>query len=594
MALAARDRASDGALDEPAPDDDDRRPACDETELRAAVRRRARQRLRRAQALVAHSSDVLFIVDAESNPIYVSPVAGRILGYAQDRPLGQSTLDLLHPEDAALAADALAYVMSGSAGEDESLLVRVRTVDGAYRYLELRAKSLLDDPDVEGVLVSARDVTDQKRAEEDLRRSEHRFRSLVQNSSDMIVVIDSDATVTYVSPASVRIFGLDEAAMRGASALDFIHPDDVGEAAAGLAKTLEQGGTHEPITLRAPHADGSWVDIEVVSNNLLDDAEIHGIVINVRDVTERRRMEAELATAQQRLIDSFEHAAVGMVILDLEGRYTRVNGAMCEMLGYTEAEMLGTSFDLLTHPDDVAGVRDRHDEAMASECDTYHFEKRYVHRDGHLVWASVGVTTVRGDDGAPEYFISQAIDVTVRKELEQRLAYEAVHDSLTGLPTRPLLFDRLDQALAAARRRRLQVAVLFVDLDEFKLVNDSLGHVAGDEVLVAVAQRLREAVREVDTPARFGGDEFVVICPDVTGIADAVGIAERIRDALATAIPVAGTSVQIGASVGIAIADGSAAGDALLREADSATYGVKRRGGGDWELAATLNGGPTE
>jgi len=220
----------------------------------------------------------------------------------------------------------------------------------------------------------------------------------------------------------------------------------------------------------------------------------------------------------------------------------------------------------------------------------YHVEKRYRHREGHLVWASVGVTIVRDESRNAKYFVSQAIDITARKELEYRLKYDAVHDPLTGLPTRTLLFDRLDNALAAARRNHLSVAVLFIDLDDFKAVNDSLGHVAGDEVLLAVARRLRESVREVDTAARFGGDEFVVICPEVDGIAGAVDIAERIRSNLATEMPAAGTTVRIDASVGIAISDGGASGDALLGEADSASYGAKRRGGRGWELAETLNG----
>ena len=577
-------------MEQPIPnqtEQNERAPDGGESAARAAVRRRARQRLRRAQALVEHSSDILFIVDARSNPIYVSPVAGRILGYAQDRPLGQSTLDLLHPEDAAQTAEALAYVMAEGRRAEESILVRTRTVDGGYRFLELRAHSMLDDPDVEGVLVSARDITDQKRAEDELRRSEHRFRSVVQNSSDMILLIDAHGTISYVSPASERILGMRIEELVGTSVMDLVHPDDLTVATVGLERTLRHGGTYEPLSMRALHAEGRWVDTEVVSNNLLDDPEVNGIVVNVRDVTERRRMAAELEHTRQRLVEAFEHAAVGMALIDLNGRYTKVNGAMCEMLGYEEEELLGRSYKTVTHPEENDHPVARAEAALSGTSDTYHVEKRYVHRDGHVVWASVGVTIVRDDEGVPQYFVSQAIDVTARRMLEERLAHEAVHDTLTGLPTRSLLFDRLDQALAGARRREALVAVLFVDLDGFKAVNDSLGHAAGDQVLVAVAQRLRDAVREIDTPARFGGDEFVVICPDLSNAAGAVGIAERIRAALCESITVTGAEVCIDASVGIAIADGNADGDTLLREADSATYCVKRRGGGGWEIASS-------
>ncbi len=472
---------------------DDRPPDTDDSVAPGEAHRRARQRLRRAQALVEHSSDILFIVDPAGNPIYVSARAGEVLGYAQDRPLGQSTLDLLHPDDITETAEALALVMKGEHG-DESLLVRTRTADGGYRHLELRATSLLDDPDVEGVLVSARDVTEQKRAEEDLRRSEHRFRTVVQNSSDMIIVIAPDATISYVSPSSMRMFGRPDTELLGANALDLLHPDDLAVAAERLQRRVEDGGPHQATTVRALHADGTWIHVEVASNNLLEDEEVRGIVINVRDVSERVRMQDALDQAQQRLVDSFDNAAVGMAILDLEGRYTRANAALCEMVGYEEEDLLGRSFDVVTHPDHVTRVTRLHDEAMTSGEDSYEIEKRYLHRDGHPVWARLAISVVRDDDGRPEYYLSQAINITAQKELEKRLAHEAVHDHLTGLPTRPLLFDRLDQALAAARRSGRRVAVLFVDLDGFKLVNDSFGHAAGDEVLIAVARLLRSAV----------------------------------------------------------------------------------------------------
>lgn len=574
---------------EPAEETVDQAPDSPATDLRASVRKRARQRLRRAQALVEHSSDILFIVDAAGNPIYVSPAAGQILGYAQDRPLGQSTLDLLHPEDAALTAEALAGVMSGRSHEN-MIVVRTRAIDGGYRFLELRAKSFLDDPDIEGVLVSARDITDQRRAEADLRSSEQRFRSVLENSPDIIVAIDAAGTITYVSPASERILGRCADDLIGSGVLEFVHPDDVAAAATGLEYSRSSPGHHSSIPLRLLHVDGRWVAVETMSNNLLADPIVHSVILNVRDVSERRHMERELALAQQQLIDSFDQAAVGMALIDLDGHYTRVNRAMCEMLGYEEHEMLGQSYDMVTWPDSDETPRDRLHEAQSRGLDMYHVEKRYRHREGHLVWASVGVTIVRDESRNAKYFVSQAIDITARKELEYRLEYDAVHDPLTGLPTRTLLFDRLDNALAAARRNHLSVAVLFIDLDDFKAVNDSLGHVAGDEVLLAVARRLRESVREVDTAARFGGDEFVVICPEVDGIAGAVDIAERIRSNLATEMPAAGTTVRIDASVGIAISDGGASGDALLGEADSASYGAKRRGGRGWELAETLNG----
>ncbi|MEY2444970.1 MAG: hypothetical protein QOE00_1550, partial [Ilumatobacteraceae bacterium] len=221
---------------------------------------------------------------------------------------------------------------------------------------------------------------------------------------------------------------------------------------------------------------------------------------------------------------------------------------------------------------------------VAAGHDTYSDERRYLHSDGSVVWTLAHVTLVRDEAGAPQSYFMQLQDITARKQMEDDLAHQALHDSLTDLPNRALLADRLVQGLAGSRRRGAQLGVMFVDIDHFKFVNDSLGHSGGDELLRLAGDRIATAIRPGDTVARFGGDEFVVVCDDVSAI-EAEQIAERILDALSRPWHLANQEIHVTASLGIAIAsDDKATPESLLRDSDSAMYRAKERGRGRSEL----------
>jgi diguanylate cyclase (GGDEF)-like protein/PAS domain S-box-containing protein len=237
------------------------------------------------------------------------------------------------------------------------------------------------------------------------------------------------------------------------------------------------------------------------------------------------------------------------------GRWQRVNNALCEITGYPEHELLGRTFGEITHPDDVDANLDALQDLVEGERYAYRAEKRYVHADGHPVWVSLNVSPVYdGDDVS--YLISQIEDISDRKESEERLTRQALHDSLTGLPNRTLFADRV--RMAANRRSARGHAIVYLDLDGFKLVNDTLGHAAGDQVLVEVARRLERLLRAGDTLARLSGDEFALLCEEV-GEEEVRRIADRVIDAMAKPIQVQGREIVQAASIGIAIysADGT-------------------------------------
>ena len=407
------------------------------------------------------------------------------------------------------------------------------------------------------VAVSLTDISALVESASEIEKNEQRFRTLIARSSDVVAVIDADLKITYISGAVEEILGYRDEELLGRAAIDLIHPDDVNEAIEAVVRTLgppdEYPGNPEPLELRLLHAEGHWVYLEALGTNLIDDSLVGGIVVNLRDISERRRIEATLRDAQVRFEEAFEHAPIGIGMCDVTGSFFRVNPALCRMLGYSRAELLEHSFADLTHPDDLLNSVELHENAYQDVVDSYTIEKRYRRKSGEWIWCRVHITVIRDPEGAPLYSLGQIVDITERRRFEERLAYDATHDNLTDLPLRNLLIDHLELALAGAQRRSMEVAVLFIDLDHFKRVNDSLGHTAGDELLVEVAGRLQASVRAVDTAGRFGGDEFVIVCPDIDGASGALAVAERIRVALEAPFLLRGTEAFVGASVGVVV-----------------------------------------
>ncbi len=253
--------------------------------------------------------------------------------------------------------------------------------------------------------------------------------------------------------------------------------------------------------------------------------------------------------------------------------------ALCETLGYPEEELLGRSFQDITHPDDLDDDLDGVRRLLSGELRAYRKEKRYFREDGQTVWALLSISIVRDEAGEALYFISQVQDVTERKKLEEKLSHLAYHDPLTGLPNRTLLEKRLGHAFDRSERTGTPVAVLYMDLDGFKEVNDSLGHEAGDRLLVEFARRTEAHFRPADTVARLGGDAFCVLLEDVRGPGEAVRIADRLREPLTEPFELPEGPVRVGVSIGVAEkgpGDEDRTVGRLLCEADAKMYRAKK------------------
>jgi diguanylate cyclase (GGDEF)-like protein/PAS domain S-box-containing protein len=411
-----------------------------------------------------------------------------------------------------------------------------------------------------------------------LERNEARFRAMVRDSNDIMAIVDPHGRLIYASPVTERILGLDIEPLIGSDAFDLIHPDDRQLAIDGFDLTRSGEGA-DRVELRLRHADGGWRVMEAVATNLLDDPAVEGIVISARDLTDRRRAEAELREAQERFRSAFEHAPIGMALTSLDGRLFRVNRALVQILGRGVSELLESSILDLSHPDDRERCRESMARLFAGQTSTCQLEQRYVHHDGHPVWVSVSASLVRDVNGQPLYLVTQIEDIAERRASGEALAHQAIHDPLTGLPNRLHFVERLERELRRADQRRERIAVLFLDLDRFKVVNDSLGHSAGDRLLVAVADRLSATMGPTDVVARFGGDEFTILCHNVTSEETAELVAERLAQAVNRPVALMEGEVFVTASVGIALSGGAAdTPETLLRNADAAMYRAKDNG----------------
>jgi diguanylate cyclase (GGDEF)-like protein/PAS domain S-box-containing protein len=409
---------------------------------------------------------------------------------------------------------------------------------------------------------------------------EERFGLLVQQSSDVVTVIDSATVLSYQSPSAARILGYAPDELAGSALADLIHPKDLETFTAALDGALQDPGGTLFFAVRLRHRDGHWLRLEATGRNLLHEPVIGGLVLNWLDVSERE----EAREARDRLASVVEATPDVVLTTDDEGRVVFLNAAGRNLFG------VGPNDDL-----NRRSLRSFFSEHTAAAILGPALDAAHRHRSwaGEMTIAPLGgevpvlaVLVEHQDERRTRTFISViARDIRDRKELEHQLAHQAFHDHLTGLPNRALFNDRLGQAIERAKRSLDTAAVLLIDLDNFKTVNDSLGHPAGDALLQQAAKRIRACLRSSDTLARLGGDEFAVV---LDGAAEDVqrAIAERILNAFRLPFQLARQEVITTASIGVAaigLLDAQCSEEAL-QAADMALYAAKSKGKATWAL----------
>jgi diguanylate cyclase (GGDEF)-like protein/PAS domain S-box-containing protein len=305
------------------------------------------------------------------------------------------------------------------------------------------------------------------------------------------------------------------------------------------------------------------------------------VLAAIRDNRAQREAEEAQAEVELRFRVAFEDNMAPMMFADLNDCAIAVNDAFCEMVGYSRDELLGRDSKIFTYPDDVGITEETLRRVNSGEADKVRYVKRYLHKDGRVLVAEVSRSPARDASGKTLYFVFSERDITEERALSAQLSHQALHDSLTGLANRALFEDRLSQAHAAVVRQGGFNAVLLLDLDDFKGVNDTHGHVVGDQLLVGIARRFDRVTRSSDSLCRFGGDEFLYLAHGLNSPEQATRVATRLLNALADPFFIAGAYIQQHASIGIRVWDGTNPDTSqLMADADVALYEAKRKGKG--------------
>lgn len=514
-------------------------------------------------------------------------LSARLAGDMRDRLLGLS---------AVLAAFAITVLLTFWLGR--RITVGVRTVARVATALaggDLAERATVRSRDEIGAMSTAFNgmaarlqemIEEQLRAERAVRTERDFVDAVVEVAGSLVLVVDMAGRIVRFNHTCEVTTGYTFAEVVHRPFWDlFLVPPERDRASARFGRL---SASDFPVAYEGvlTHRNGEQRCVSWSNAALVDDGgRVTHVIMTGIDVTTGRAAEVELREAQQRFRQAFDNASIGMCLVDMDARFMQVNRALCRLFGRDEDELSGLSLADVTHPDDLQASLAAVTDMIGGDTKPYRAEKRYVHADGHIVWTSITACVVCGDGGEPLYFVTQIEDITERREAEAQLVHQASHDPLTGLPNRTLLMDRLRQVLLRAGRHPSLTAVMFIDLDGFKDVNDSLGHDIGDHVLREVGLRLRRQVGPADTVARLGGDEFVVLCQDLASEDGVVEVVDRLAGALAEPVMVRGFEVVVTASVGIALADGSeSTPEDLLRDADTAMYGAKNRGKNRYQM----------
>jgi diguanylate cyclase (GGDEF)-like protein/PAS domain S-box-containing protein len=428
------------------------------------------------------------------------------------------------------------------------------------------------------VLAAVRDVSPRRHAE----RVARQWAELFERAAWGVVISTPDGTrLQRMNPAFARMHGWTVDELVGRRLLDVFAP----EAHAALATHLDElnrAGHHRFESMHV-RKDGSTFPVEVDATVVRDDdGGVRYRAAHVVDITDRKRTEEAARQFESRFRRVFTAAPFGIALLDDELHITDANEALSTMLGLDAAGLIGRSFGELTPSEDARRFEALGPKLLAGDIGHFTIEKRLVTAHGRIVWVELHASLL---DGEPRPQIVVMVgDVTARKQLEAELTHRATHDPLTGLPNRTQLEDRLRHTQARSRRNDEYFAVLFIDLDGFKAVNDQLGHRHGDHTLVEIGRRVAGALRPADMVGRVGGDEFVAVCEDLghelpTAAATAETIAGRILEGLQSPVELGGATASISASIGVLVSrDHHAPPEALTAAADTAMYAAKASG----------------
>jgi diguanylate cyclase (GGDEF)-like protein/PAS domain S-box-containing protein len=536
----------------------------------------------RYRTIMDETHDDYYEVDLAGNFTFANDAWCLSVGYTVEELIGINYRATTAKDEAKIIYKAFNQVyLTGQ--PIRALTTKFVRKDGSYGIGELSAFPIRNDKgDIIGFRGVSHDVTERVRMEEALRRSEERYRTIMDETHDDYYESDLAGNYTFVNDAMCRSTGYTAEELIGKKySTSTMHAsDDAKRIYEAFRQVYLTGQPIKAFKTKFARKDGSSGVSEQSGFPMRNEkGEIVGFRGVSHDVTERVRMEEALRQSEERYRTILAEIEEGYYEVDLAGNIMFVNKAACRQFGYSEEELVGSNYRTYVLKEDIKSVFKAWNKVYRTGEPLKSYPFATVRKDGTQMFVENSVSPLRDKTGMIVGFRAVSRDVTQRKQFEQKLADMATHDSLTGLPNRALLSDRLTMGLALSRRTGNKLAVLMLDLDKFKIINDTMGHDVGDQLLKAVAERLASVTRKSDTIARLGGDEFVLALPQISSLDNAAMLAQRVLDVLREPFIFDGHQLNVTTSIGIAVypEDGKEI-HILLKNADNAMYRAKEQG----------------
>jgi len=467
---------------------------------------------------------------------------------------------------------------------------QIKRKDGATKHLEASVSLHRDSQGTPtGFHGIMRDVTERKQMEETLRHNEERYREMIETIQDGYFEVDLTGTYTFVNDVICRHMRYSREELLGMGNRQFQDRINAKKAYQAFVNVYNTGIPVKAFEMEVIRKDGTK-QISEVSISLIRDSRGRPVGFRgiSRDICDRKAMEESLRQSEERYRSIIEQMEDGYFEVDLAGHFTFVNDAECRNLGYSRQELIGMDRKQYADEKNALALFSLFHEVYKTGTPVKSYDLELIRKDGTKAFHAISASLIKGADGKPVGFRGIARDVSERKRQEEQIKYLATHDGLTGLPNRLMFNQLLSHAVQGAKRYQKQFAVMFIDLDGFKIVNDTLGHDAGDRLLREIAVRFKQTLRAVDVVARLGGDEFVVMMEDIGAPKQAAVLAQRILEATGEPVRLASGECLVTASIGICIypEDGEDE-QTLMKNADAAMYRAKEKGKNNFRFFST-------
>jgi diguanylate cyclase (GGDEF)-like protein/PAS domain S-box-containing protein len=536
-------------------------------------------------AVIDQASVAVVVTDLEGDIVYVNPFFESVTGYTAEEAIGKNPrLMKSGHQSREFYRDLWAQITSGKTWKGVFIN---RKKDGSLFHEEATIFPIKDGSgEIINYAAVKQNITARVEAERASQEIELRYQALFDRSTDAVVIIGLDQKILAVNQQAVDLLGYQAEEIVSLYVTDLVIEDER-EDADQKARWILEGEIPALYERRFVHKDGSIVIGEISAVEVFD-PEGNPVYVQsvVRDITEKKRVERALRESEYRYRSLFNQTNDAVLLISQDGVVLDVNHRAAEMHGYDRVELIGMPVRLLSVEEERPAAEQVHNRLLSGEHLPV-YERTARRKDGTTFPLEINIAVVKDQDGNMLYLQSISRDISHRKQLEEKLRYAALHDPLTGLPNRALFHDRLEHAMEKAKRNGQKAALLFIDLDNFKTVNDSFGHALGDQFLVQFVERIKSDLRKMDTFARLGGDEFGLLIEEVNSQEDVARVAEKMLANSVDPFITDGHQVNMNVSIGICIyPDNAGEIKTLMQYADEAMYRAKDHGKNNYRFYA--------